>query len=66
MLDFLQNNYATIITLFAVGAAVCLALFSIIKNKKAGKSSCGCNCKGCPNAQFCCKAAQQKTIKTNK
>ncbi|MBE6742449.1 MAG: FeoB-associated Cys-rich membrane protein [Ruminococcaceae bacterium] len=53
MLEFLQNNLATIITLLAVGALVALALFSIIKNKKAGKSSCGCNCKGCPNAKYC-------------
>ena len=53
MLAFLQSNYVTIITLIVVLALVGFALFSIIKNKKAGKSSCGCNCKGCPNAQYC-------------
>ena len=53
MLSFLQSNLATIITLLVVFALVALALYSIIKNKKAGKSSCGCNCKCCPNAKYC-------------
>ena len=53
MLHFLQSNIATIITLLVVAILVFLAIFSIIKSKKAGKSSCGCSCSGCPNAEFC-------------
>ena len=53
MLVFLKANIATIIVLLVVVAAVALAVYSIIKNKKAGKSSCGCNCSGCPNAASC-------------
>lgn len=56
MLVFLKANIATIIVLLVVVAAVALAVYSIIKNKKAGKSSCGCNCSGCPNAQYCNRA----------
>ena len=53
MLVFLKANIATILTLLVVIAAIALAVYSIVKNKKAGKSSCGCNCQGCPNAQYC-------------
>ena len=53
MISFLHSNIATIITLLVVALLVFLAVYSIIKNKKAGKSSCGCSCQGCPNAQYC-------------
>jgi len=56
MLAFLKANIATIIVLLVIIAAVALAVYSIVKNKKAGKSSCGCNCSGCPNAQYCNRA----------
>jgi hypothetical protein len=60
MLVFLKANIATIIVLLVVIAAVALAVYSIIKNKKAGKSSCGCNCSGCPNAGSCHLSQERK------
>lgn len=44
---------ATAITLLIVALIVFLAVYSIVKDKKAGKSSCGCACSHCPNAEFC-------------
>ena len=53
MLAFLKANIATVIVLLLVAAAVGFAIYIMIKNKKAGKSSCGCDCAGCPNAGSC-------------
>ena len=53
MLDFLIENIATIITLLIVVLVVGLAVFKIIKDKKQGKSSCGCGCQGCALSDKC-------------
>ena len=53
MLAFLLENLATIIVLILVAAAVIFAIFTMIKNKKNGKTSCGCGCSGCPNSALC-------------
>ena len=36
----------TVVGLIVLGAAA-LALRKILKDKKAGKTSCGCGCEGC-------------------
>jgi hypothetical protein len=53
MLDFLIDNSATIITLFVVLAIIGLAVFKIVKDKKQGKTSCGCGCEGCALSDKC-------------
>lgn len=53
MLDFLKENAATIITLLIVLAVLGLAVFKMIKDKKQGKSSCGCGCEGCALSDKC-------------
>ena len=60
MLAFLKANIATIIVVLLVAAAVGFAIYIMIKNKKAGKSSCGCNCAGCPNAGSCNLSQERK------
>lgn len=40
-------NPGTIIVLAAVLVIVGLIVFFMIRDKKKGKSSCGCNCPGC-------------------
>ena len=52
------NIFAAVMTLLVVALLVFIAVYSIVKNNRAGKSSCGCNCKGCPNAQYCCRATK--------
>ncbi len=44
------------------GLALAMALISVhlIKRKRAGKNSCGCNCAGCPSAGSCGKNKEKK------
>jgi len=53
VIAFLKANIATIIVLLVVAAAVIFAIYIMVKNKREGKSSCGCECHNCPNSQFC-------------
>ena len=47
MLAWLSKNIATIIICLVLAVIVALIIFSLVKNKKKGKSSCGCNCAHC-------------------
>ena len=47
MIDWLASNWINIVVIALVGVAVFFAVRSLIKDKKAGKSSCGCNCSHC-------------------
>ncbi|MBE6836871.1 MAG: FeoB-associated Cys-rich membrane protein [Ruminococcus sp.] len=53
MLEFLISNMGTIIVLIVLVAVVGLIIFKMKKDKKQGKSSCGCKCSACPNSQYC-------------
>ena len=44
MVEWLAANWVNIIILAVVGGLIALAVIVMIKDKKAGKSSCGCNC----------------------
>ena len=53
MLQFIVNNLGNIavsaILLFFVGGVI----YYMVKDKKEGKSSCGCNCSGCAMKGAC-------------
>ena len=53
MLEWLYSNMANILIISAVLGIVTLAIISMIRDKKAGKSSCGCNCANCAMAGKC-------------
>ncbi|MBP5262103.1 MAG: FeoB-associated Cys-rich membrane protein [Clostridiales bacterium] len=53
MIDWLAANAANIIILLIVGVLIFLAVRSMVKDKKAGKSSCGCSCANCAMAGKC-------------
>lgn len=53
MLSWITSNIATIIICALLFAAVSAIAVSMVKNKKKGKSYCGCGCEGCPNRGFC-------------
>lgn len=53
MLEFLSENIGTIIVLLILLAVVAAIIAGQIKNKKQGRSSCGCGCKDCPNSGMC-------------
>ena len=53
MISFLTENLATII----ISSILILIVYAIvaqqIKNKKNGKTSCGCGCSGCAMSSIC-------------
>lgn len=53
MITFLAENLATIIVGLILAAVVVLVIVKMSKDKRAGKSSCGCKCAGCANAHIC-------------
>ena len=53
MLQWLSNNLATILICLVLAVIVALIIWSLVRNKKKGKSSCGCNCAHCAMAGSC-------------
>ncbi len=47
MFEWLSANLSTIIVASVLAVIVGLIIYSMIKDKKKGKSSCGGNCAGC-------------------
>ena len=43
-------NFADILVLVAITILVIFAISMIIKNKRNGKNSCGCDCSHCSNS----------------
>ena len=60
MLEWLSANWVNIVIIAAVNALVVLAIVSMARDKKAGKSSCGCSCSGCALADKCHSVAKAK------
>ena len=65
MLEWLSENWVNILILAGVAALVALAVISMIRDKKAGKSSCGCNCANCALAGKCHSVSKTKKQKGN-
>ncbi|MGN0455902.1 MAG: FeoB-associated Cys-rich membrane protein [Acutalibacteraceae bacterium] len=53
MLNLILNNLGTVIISLAVLAVLALIVFKLAKDRKKGKSNCGCNCRCCPSAGCC-------------
>ncbi len=55
MLDWLISNIATIVVSAILLLIVGLIIAKMVKDKKAGKSSChcGCGCEGCALSDKC-------------
>lgn len=47
LMTWLTNNIGTVITFIILAAVIALIILRIKKDKAAGKSSCGCNCRNC-------------------
>ena len=50
---WLASNYGTILVALGLAAAVLAIVRGLIRDKKKGKSSCGCNCAHCAMAGTC-------------
>ena len=53
MLTWLGENFATIIICAVLIAVVAAIIVRMVKNKKKGKSSCGCGCADCTAGGSC-------------
>lgn len=56
MWKWLSENISTVIIAAILLVALTAIAVKLIKNKKQGKSSCGCGCKGCALCEKCCGA----------
>ena len=53
MLDWIVQNLANIVVCLVLLLAVTLAVVKLVRDKKAGRSSCGSVCSGCPAHGAC-------------
>ena len=53
MIDWIRNNLLTIGILLVLAAAIFAIVFSLIRDRKKGRSSCGGGCAHCPMAGKC-------------
>mgnify|MGYP002518588432 CR=1 FL=1 len=53
MFTWLANNYVTVLICAALVLVVFLIIRSLVRDKKKGKSTCGCNCAHCAMAGSC-------------
>ena len=53
MIPWLIGNLGTIVVCLAVIALLTAVIVVMIRNKKKGKSSCGCSCGNCPMSGSC-------------
>ena len=60
MISWISQNLATIIICLVLALIVTLIIVGLVRDKKKGKSSCGCNCAHCAMAGSCHSANQQK------
>ncbi len=53
MLTWIKANLATVIISAVLLVIVAAIIVSIVKDKRRGKSSCGCKCAFCPMSGSC-------------
>lgn len=53
MLTWLMENMATIIISAVLMIVVAVVIAGMVRNRKKGKSSCGCGCASCPAGSSC-------------
>ena len=47
MLEFLSAQWGTILAALVLLGLVCAVIVTMIRNRKKGKSTCGCGCSSC-------------------
>ena len=63
---WLSQNIGTILIIAALAAFFALLIWSLIRDKKKGKSSCCGGCAGCANACYCHPHATDKDPRSEK
>ncbi|MBP5332032.1 MAG: FeoB-associated Cys-rich membrane protein [Lachnospiraceae bacterium] len=52
-MEWFRSNIANVLIVLILICLVGLAVRVIIRNKRSGKSSCGCDCCNCPVSDGC-------------
>ena len=67
MFNWIARNLSTIIICLVLAAVVALIIVSLVKDKRKGKSSCGCKCAHCPikNNQSAANRCKQEKCRPN-
>ena len=52
-MEFLINNWGTILVGTVLAVVVCLIVFKLYRDRKKGRTSCGCGCSNCPSSGVC-------------
>ena len=53
MFEWIKANLATLLISAALAAAVVLVIIKMIRDRKKGRTSCGCGCADCPMSGKC-------------
>ena len=53
MFNWISENIGNIIAIVILAAVIAAIVIHLIKQKKRGKSSCGCSCSSCPMKNSC-------------
>ena len=53
MLAWISDNIATVIICAVLVIIVAAIIIGMVRDKKKGKSSCGCGCSSCPMSGSC-------------
>lgn len=60
MLAWLSQNWGTLLISAALVIVVALVIWSMVRGKRQGKSSCGCSCGSCGGCGACHSKAPEK------
>ncbi len=60
MLQWMKANLSTILISVALVVIVAMIIWHLVRQKKQGKSSCGCNCAHCALSGSCHSAPNSK------
>lgn len=53
MFEWIAANIANIVVILIIAAIVTAVVVKMVRDKRQGKSSCGCGCGGCPSSESC-------------
>ena len=53
MLEWITSNIASIIITLVLAAVVAAIIVKLVRDKRKGRSNCGCNCAHCAMAGKC-------------
>ncbi len=57
MITWLTENASTLAVAFVLLVVVALIIRKLIRDRRAGRTSCGCGCANCPSRGMCHKPA---------